>query len=430
VIAVRRFTGEERVLLYLKDFFKARDEYEQPGEVTQKGISTATLIPRKHLSRVLRRLQQRNFIEVRSSRVSGARQRMLCYIPTAHGCAEGERLARDVLEENVRVNTPQGMKDCKLKEVAGIIGKAYPVSFLVARIDDDGVLDVERPADDDGKAERIEVYKRALASVMSDGEVNPVEDRFLKELRNFLELTETDAERAREELITREGIEPALRLEVYEDALQQVTSDRVITEDERAVLEVLRKRLGISEKLHSAMLERIMERHRLSEVQERTSIEEVMLIFNDGRLVAHISRSPSQAMDQDVFAGMLTAVQSFLKDVYGSRTGGGLRDLTYGGYHVLLEVGESCTLAVTSRGHLSEYSRAYAGKSLVALEARYRAMLSAWNGSVSALTGLPETLRQMFGFDVEPAPAAASPEEKGPKARAAAKKPAKGRGKK
>ena len=425
---MRRFTGEERVLLYLKDFFKGRDEYEQPAEVTQKGISAATLIPRKHLSRVLRRLQQRNFIEVRSSRVASARQRMLCYIPTAHGCAEGERLARDVMEETVKVHTPGGVKECRLKEVGGIIGKAHPISFLVARIDDDGVLDLERAPDDDGKSERMEVFKRALASVMSDGDVNPVEERFLKELRNFLELTEADEDRAREEMIRREGIEPALRLEVYEDALQQVTSDRIITEDERGVMEVLRRRLGISEKLHSAMLERIMERHTMNEVKERTSIEEVLVIFNDGRLVAHISRNPSATMDQDVFAGMLTAVQSFLKDVYGSRTGGGLRELTYGGYHVLLEVGSKCTLAVTSRGRLSEYSRVYAGTSLAAVEQRYKSVFAAWSGSVSAFDGLPQSLREMFGFDegAEPPVEKESPAKPKP----ADKRPAKGRAKK
>ncbi|HLF06545.1 MAG TPA: hypothetical protein VI893_05135, partial [Thermoplasmata archaeon] len=282
--------------------------------------------------------------------------------------------------------------------------------------------------DDDGKSERMEVFKRALASVMSDGDVNPVEERFLKELRNFLELTEVDEDRAREEMIRREGIEPALRLEVYEDALQQVTSDRIITEDEHGVLEVLRRRLGISEKLHSAMLERIMERHTMNEVKERTSIEEVLVIFNDGRLVAHISRNPSATMDQDVFAGMLTAVQSFLKDVYGSRTGGGLRELTYGGYHVLLEVGSKCTLAVTSRGRLSDYSRAYAGTSLAAVEARYKSVFAAWSGSVSAFDGLPQSLREMFGFDegAEPPVEKESPA----KPKSADKRPAKGRAKK
>src|SRR5206468_11126744 len=83
------------------------------------------------------------------------------------------------------------------------------------------------------------------------------------------------------------------------------------------------------------------------EVQERKQIkvepeatylvEDVFLIHSDGRLIAHHSRKFREEIDEDIFSGMLTVVQDFVKDSFKARTKTGMKRLDFGDSKILIE---------------------------------------------------------------------------------------------
>ena len=54
---------------------------------------------------------------------------------------------------------------------------------------------------------------------------------------------------------------------------------------------------------------------------ERAIIDEVFLMYRDGRLIKHFTRRLKPDVDQDILSGMLTAVQEFVKDTFRGEEG-------------------------------------------------------------------------------------------------------------
>ncbi|MGI0149692.1 MAG: hypothetical protein ACREDF_09205, partial [Thermoplasmata archaeon] len=96
----------------------------------------------------------------------------------------------------------------------------------------------------------------------------------------------------------------------------------------------------------------------------RTQIEEVFLVYRDGLLLYHLSRSLSADKDADVLSGMLTAVQEFVRDafVYGEHRE--LHQLDFGDYRIMIERGRNLYLAVV-----------YSGKGASSIRKRVRSVL-------------------------------------------------------
>ncbi len=78
-------------------------------------------------------------------------------------------------------------------------------------------------------------------------------------------------------------------------------------------------------------------------------IEDVFLIYNDGRLINHQTRRLKPDVDNEILSSMFTAVQNFIKDSFGS---GGrnkvLERLDFGDNSVFIEHGDNCYLAMAA----------------------------------------------------------------------------------
>lgn len=124
-------------------------------------------------------------------------------------------------------------------------------------------------------------------------------------------------------------------------------------------------------------------------------VEEVFLLTHAGLLIGHKSRTSDALEDQDIIAGMLSAVQSFIKDLFREK-GETLEELELAHLRVRLLRGRWCTLAIIASG---EISAEYAGgvrESLEAWEVRNAAMLEDWDGDPDVLTATDDLLEDLF----------------------------------
>lgn len=126
----------------------------------------------------------------------------------------------------------------------------------------------------------------------------------------------------------------------------------------------------------------------------RTKIEEVFLVYKDGVLLYHLSRSLSADKDEDVLSGMLTAVQEFVRDafVYGEHRE--LHQLDFGDYRIMIERGKNLYLAVVYSGKGASAIRSRIRTVLNHIETAYGSVLDKWDGDMDKVVGARDLIRE------------------------------------
>ncbi len=87
--------------------------------------------------------------------------------------------------------------------------------------------------------------------------------------------------------------------------------------------------------------------HDLFSEEEYTGFCSIFLVGEDGALLC---KSGDEGLDADVFAGMLSAVQSFVRDSFGGGESAGLGKLVYGDMAILIEHGPGFFITGVVRG--------------------------------------------------------------------------------
>ena len=103
----------------------------------------------------------------------------------------------------------------------------------------------------------------------------------------------------------------------------------------------------------------------------RGKIEDVFLVDNGGTLMAHLSRTEASRPDHDIFVGMLTAVQDFIRESFSRAGGGNLRHLDFGREKILIRRGDHSYLAVVIRGRVPPTLYRRMARTLGRVEAAY-----------------------------------------------------------
>ncbi len=134
------------------------------------------------------------------------------------------------------------------------------------------------------------------------------------------------------------------------------------------------------------------ERQRL---MRNYTIEEVFLIYKDGRLVCHNSRRLKPDLDKDVLTGMLTAVQSFVKDSF-SEESGHLNELKYGNMKILMENGPRVNLAVVLSGVEPPNLRLNMKDLLKVVHEKFQAILDDWDGDLATVRDLKKIIGNLI----------------------------------
>jgi DNA-binding MarR family transcriptional regulator len=270
-------TVPDRVILHLLDYLKYEGRFEAPMEVTQTGIASAVGIEQKHVPRAVKKLKAKGYVHERLSRVEGIKQRRKVYFLTWDGVVHARKLRETLEEKTILVRDVKGIVvEARLGNVNDFLedDMELPIVNVLKHISHEGVFDcstfkrtfapkAEAPeapwAEPAEFPEKHRIYEGALRRAWSDGMITTDERAILEDLRKLLKITEKE----HKELETRitEELEKAPeavigdvdREAIYKAALRQAWMDGCVSGDEADMLACLRKILKITDEEHRRM---------------------------------------------------------------------------------------------------------------------------------------------------------------------------------
>ena len=136
--------------------------------------------------------------------------------------------------------------------------------------------------------------------------------------------------------------------------------------------------------------------------EEAYILEDVFLIFKDGRLIHHDTRRLKPEVDNEMLGGMFTAIQEFISQTFPTEDGskGMIDEIKYGDAKILLEHGKYVYLAAVVK-ELKDTEKLHErmSKLIKAIEARTEDTLSTWDGQVEALAEAKKMTKLIFTDD-------------------------------
>lgn len=124
-------------------------------------------------------------------------------------------------------------------------------------------------------------------------------------------------------------------------------------------------------------------------------VEDAFLVHSDGRLIAHQSRKFREEIDEDIFSGMLTVVQEFVKDSFKQRTKLGLKRMDFGDSKILIERSPNTYVAAVILGKEPRLLPLYMVEILREIEDKYGSVLEHWNGLLNQLAGIEDIIKKL-----------------------------------
>ncbi|MEM3043554.1 MAG: hypothetical protein QXD84_08450, partial [Thermoplasmata archaeon] len=114
-------------------------------------------------------------------------------------------------------------------------------------------------------------------------------------------------------------------------------------------------------------------------------IEDVFLLYSDGRLISHQTRRLKPDVDDAIIGGMLTAVQSFIQESFVTDEEGAIKTLEYGNMKILIEKFESIYLAAVISGEEPRGLRRDMRHLLMDIWDSHCHLLAHWDGDTGKL---------------------------------------------
>jgi hypothetical protein len=133
---------------------------------------------------------------------------------------------------------------------------------------------------------------------------------------------------------------------------------------------------------------------------EPPKIEEVFTIHKTGLLIQHAGNHGEDHEDDDIFCGMLTTVQEFIKDSFGSRDPSDLKNIEFGDKNLFMERGDYIFLAVVYTGCANKKMKERIKRTIKTIETLYRAVLDQWDGDLGRLKSIDQLTSPLI--DVAP----------------------------
>lgn len=272
-------TTEERTLLHLLNHQLPENNWEAPMELTQAGISAAVHVQRKHVPRTLKRLEEQSFLNTASRHVPGARQRRRVYSLTP----EGRERALSILQ---RVQSTPVQKEGTMVLLDSLLSSSENTLETLAHIDEhmivhsDPVMSpVSHPegsASLDAQAGEA-LVRRMFARAWQDGRITKDEQLLLNEVVDFLGMHPDRVRRLSNE--ARREINAPPPEEIYLDMLRQALVDGVIHEEEEALLRTVQVAFDIDNETHERILNQALQQpYTTPELEAYSSVLKTALI--------------------------------------------------------------------------------------------------------------------------------------------------------
>jgi PKD repeat protein len=125
-------------------------------------------------------------------------------------------------------------------------------------------------------------------------------------------------------------------------------------------------------------------------------VDEVFIIYNDGRLMAHQTRRLKPGMDDEILSSMLVAIQGFVKDSFKDESSTHLQRLDFGEKKILVERGDSFYLAVVLHSHRAGNVPQRMQAVIEDIHREYGQALIGWDGDLEKVRGVKDQTEKLF----------------------------------
>ncbi|HUL39562.1 MAG TPA: PKD domain-containing protein, partial [Methanomassiliicoccales archaeon] len=130
--------------------------------------------------------------------------------------------------------------------------------------------------------------------------------------------------------------------------------------------------------------------------RQSVAVDEVFIIYEDGRLMAHQTRRLKPGMDDDILSSMLVAIQSFVKDSFKDESSTHLQRLDFGEKKILVEKGSSFFLAVVLHGKRAGAVPNRMQRAVEDIEKEYHDTLMEWDGDFEKVRGIKDSTDKLM----------------------------------
>ena len=132
-----------------------------------------------------------------------------------------------------------------------------------------------------------------------------------------------------------------------------------------------------------------------AEGKEKTLVEEIYVVYHDGRLIFHESCKQQEEVDDMILSSMLTAVQRFIKDSFKTEDGG-LGKLEFGRLKLILEHGQVIYIALVLSGRIPAGLKEAMSKVVSEIENKHFDKLTLWDGNMTELEDTHDLIRTLY----------------------------------
>lgn len=126
------------------------------------------------------------------------------------------------------------------------------------------------------------------------------------------------------------------------------------------------------------------------------SVDEVFVVYEDGRLIAHETRRLKPGMDDEVLSSMLVAIQSFVKDSFKDENVTTLKRLDFGEKKILIEKGDRVYLAGVLHGRHAGKVPQKMFRVLEDIERDFGPAFTEWDGDFEKVRGVKDRTQPLF----------------------------------
>jgi hypothetical protein len=132
-------------------------------------------------------------------------------------------------------------------------------------------------------------------------------------------------------------------------------------------------------------------------------VEQVFLIYEDGRLISYASIKEDECVDEDLVSGMLTAVKSLFFEVFAKKEEGqediDLYRFEFGERMIILETGKHFFIAIVLFGRENKSLLSKSRDIIQDIEEKYGSALVEWLGDFNDFKGVDEIILTLLPLD-------------------------------
>ncbi len=126
-----------------------------------------------------------------------------------------------------------------------------------------------------------------------------------------------------------------------------------------------------------------------------TIVDEVFLMTTNGLLLKHYTRRLRPDQDEDILAGMLTAVQNFIRDSF-DEAGGRLNEIRFENYDILISHSKSLVIAAIISTKKPERLRDQLKSATDDMESKFGERIRHWSGDKKELEDVDLVMKKFL----------------------------------